>query len=353
MGKIASANTIYATAYLTDIGRNYLFNKGNSRFVNNQDMLAITSFALSDSDTNYQTMARLVSGDVPDISGKNDNCIKATAGAYEQKNILYQLVDTLTFAVPEYQTINLTDNTLRLDLDSTTVFPPAQANDSPPVLNFNNTSTPNPTIDQVGSISSQKAIESQYVPNASLSVLFKKQITFQTIDKNNGDAIIDESYNIGKASPSLTPIGENKYILKLPKASNKPQYVLKFHYPNTNANPKDKNITVTFAVENGLMGDGYYDYKTGVPADYLSTLRNWVFSPVQSSGIGAGLKTKSVSFDFYGATTNKKDEAKTSYFEFSYFFSAAPPLSSKNANQGFVGSVGSVGSGGSMSSTNG
>lgn len=131
MGKLASASTVYATAYLTDRGRKYLFNQGNVRFdAAGNDLLEILYFTLSDADTNYQTVARLASGDVPDISGKNDNCIKATAD-YTQTNLLYQTVDVLVLADPLYST-NQPDNVLTLDVDSTTVFPTSSGTDVPP-----------------------------------------------------------------------------------------------------------------------------------------------------------------------------------------------------------------------------
>lgn len=131
MGKLASASTVYATAYLTERGRKYLFNQGNIRFdVAGNDLLEMLYFTLSDADTNYQTIARLASGDVPDVSGKNDNCIKATAD-YTQTNLLYQTVDVLVLADPLYST-NAPDNNLILDVDSATVFP--TATDIPPAI---------------------------------------------------------------------------------------------------------------------------------------------------------------------------------------------------------------------------
>ena len=131
MGKLASASTVYATAYLTERGRKYLFNQGNIRFdAAGNDLLEMLYFTLSDSDTNYQTVARLASGDVPDISGKNDNCIKATAD-YTQSNLLYQTVDVLVLADPEYNT-NASNNILIMDVDSATVFPTSSGTDVPP-----------------------------------------------------------------------------------------------------------------------------------------------------------------------------------------------------------------------------
>lgn len=129
MGKLLSSTTVYATAYLTERGRKYLFNQGNVRFDSaGNDLLEVLYFTLSDADTNYKTAARLISGDVPDISGKNDNCIKATAD-YVQTNLLYQTVDSLALADPLYST-NAPNDILVIDVDSTTVFP--TATDTPP-----------------------------------------------------------------------------------------------------------------------------------------------------------------------------------------------------------------------------
>lgn len=131
MGKITSASTIYATAYLTEKGRQYLFNKGNIRFDSNgNDLLAITTFALSDGDTNYNTSARLVSGDIPDITGKSDNCIKATAD-YKQSTFIYQQADAVSLADPFYST-DAPENILLLNVEDASAFPASQSSDVPP-----------------------------------------------------------------------------------------------------------------------------------------------------------------------------------------------------------------------------
>jgi hypothetical protein len=103
MGYIPSADTVYAVAYLTDIGRTYLFNKNNERFnANGDDLFEITKFTLSDDDTNYQTSLLLESGDVPDITGKNEGCLK-TAGNYVQSNLIAYVFDGVPVSV-EYST---------------------------------------------------------------------------------------------------------------------------------------------------------------------------------------------------------------------------------------------------------
>lgn len=130
MGRIQSAATVYATAYLSEKGRNYLFNKGNIRFdANGNDLFEVLAFGLGDPDVNYLTSARLVSGDVPDISGKSEDCIKATAD-YIQSTLVYYSVDALAFVDPQYNT-NIVGTTLTLNTDAG--MPLNAATDVPPV----------------------------------------------------------------------------------------------------------------------------------------------------------------------------------------------------------------------------
>ena len=130
MGYIPSADTVYATAYLTDIGRTYLFNKNNERFnTNGDDLFEIKKFTLSDDDTNYQTSFLLESGDVPDITGKNEGCLKTT-GNYIQSNLITYVFDGVPVNV-EYSTdIPSTEGTIPVlpvnegTLPSSTETPP-------------------------------------------------------------------------------------------------------------------------------------------------------------------------------------------------------------------------------------
>lgn len=129
MGKIASATTIYATAYLTEKGRTYLFNKNNVRFDSSgNDLFEIKTFTLSDPDTNYRTSARLESGDVPDITGKSEGCLKATTD-YVQSVFTYYTIDSAALADPIYNT-NLSSNILTISTD--TAFPTNTSRDVPP-----------------------------------------------------------------------------------------------------------------------------------------------------------------------------------------------------------------------------
>jgi len=112
MGYIPSATTLTATAYLTDRGRAYLFNQGNIRFDNlGDDLFQITQFTFGDPDANYQIPHgygvgeySLDSGDVPDVSGKSEGCLK-TAVDFTQNNLLiFEVLENNTPSNVQYNT---------------------------------------------------------------------------------------------------------------------------------------------------------------------------------------------------------------------------------------------------------
>lgn len=117
MGFLASASTLYARAYLTDKGREYLFNKSNIRFDQfGDDLFEIKTFALGDPDVNYRTTAILTTGEIPDISGKSEGCLKTSVN-YEQRNMLFfQNFDQIVSQDVEYNT-NLPDNVLNISIN--------------------------------------------------------------------------------------------------------------------------------------------------------------------------------------------------------------------------------------------
>ena len=83
MGHILSSETIYAAAFLTEIGRQYLFDPmANKRFDLDTDIDAfkIVYFSMSDPDYNYNVTSgiQFETGDIANISGKNEDCIKGT-----------------------------------------------------------------------------------------------------------------------------------------------------------------------------------------------------------------------------------------------------------------------------------
>jgi hypothetical protein len=93
MGYIASSSTVTATAYLTELGRQYLFgNAAKTRFTtdlngNKIDRFEPQKFSLGDADTNYKTPMLLSAGTVPDVSGAADDVIKGAKGR-DLKNLI-------------------------------------------------------------------------------------------------------------------------------------------------------------------------------------------------------------------------------------------------------------------------
>lgn len=86
MGFISSSSTVYAQAYLTELGRAYLFDSpAKPRYItlaNGQtiDRLKIVRFSLGDPDVNYNLPLPLISGDIPDLSGENEECVTGAKG---------------------------------------------------------------------------------------------------------------------------------------------------------------------------------------------------------------------------------------------------------------------------------
>lgn len=81
MAKVNSASTLNLQAYLTDRGRRFVFGYNeqgeNIRFDNQgNDRFEIVEFSLYDADVNYDAFFKLESGDLPDVTGSNDNTLR-------------------------------------------------------------------------------------------------------------------------------------------------------------------------------------------------------------------------------------------------------------------------------------
>lgn len=122
MGLVPSATTVYARAYLTELGRQYLFNSlSKPRYIQlpngvTVDRLKITRFSLGDPDVNYNINLPLLSGEIPDLSGENENAVTGAKG-----RTLDNLISPITSTIPAdsietveykttYQSINFNSN---------------------------------------------------------------------------------------------------------------------------------------------------------------------------------------------------------------------------------------------------
>ena len=110
MGIILSSSTVYANAYLTELGRTYIFDSpDNPRYItldNGQtiDRLQIQRFSLGDTDVDYRVAELLTSGQIPDISGDQGKAVKGTKGrtldhliSPGATNLPSETIDTLVY----------------------------------------------------------------------------------------------------------------------------------------------------------------------------------------------------------------------------------------------------------------
>jgi hypothetical protein len=144
MGNILSSSTIYGVAFLTDLGRKYLFDPiNNNRFTlttdsnNNNvtiDAFKIVYFSMSDPDYNYNITYgnSFETGEIANISGKNEDCIKGTI-IHEENNLIsvngkvngvngLTGNDNLTVDVPYILETNIAGNILNINLNSFPTF---------------------------------------------------------------------------------------------------------------------------------------------------------------------------------------------------------------------------------------
>lgn len=86
MGFIASSSTVTAIAYVTELGRQYLFgNSTKPRFTTDSNGVKIdrfkpVRFSLGDPDSDYNNPNILSAGTIPDISGAFEDTIKGAKG---------------------------------------------------------------------------------------------------------------------------------------------------------------------------------------------------------------------------------------------------------------------------------
>lgn len=120
MGKIASADTVYAQAYLTELGRQYLFNaKQTPRYKTlpngtTIDLLRIERFSLGDPDINYNLPILPASGDMPDLSGENESSVKGAKG-----RLLGNLISPGDTNLPkdDFETVEYKSTFKNIDID--------------------------------------------------------------------------------------------------------------------------------------------------------------------------------------------------------------------------------------------
>lgn len=166
-------------------------------------------------------------------------------------------------------------------------------------------------------------------PNTNPSqITFKRTVILSTTDQNNNNNPISESFTVsGPVSPGITPIfiaSGTKAVIPLSTTTGNGAPYLKIHFP-TAAN--GNNLYITYAVANQFMDDGYYDYKTGVPAAYYNALRAWINTNPSTglvyTSVASITRTRTLKFNSVGNSTNKPANAVTFYIKFQGLFGGA------------------------------
>jgi hypothetical protein len=159
--------------------------------------------------------------------------------------------------------------------------------------------------------------------NSNPATIFSKKVILSTINEDT-NASVTEGYFVsnpqGAGIQFTTLASGNKVIIPLTNTSGAGSPVLKIHYPG-----QGNTLYVTFAVQNSVMADGYYDYKTGIPSSYKTALRNWI-NTNPTTGLQYAIPTapvtriRKIQFSAYGLDTNKPQEAVTFYVSFKSVF---------------------------------
>lgn len=209
MGLIPSATTVYARAYLTELGRQYLFDAlSKPRYVtlpNGQtvDRLKITRFSLGDPDVNYKLPLPLGPGDIPDLSGENENAVTGAKGR-----------------------------------SLTNLISPGSSNIPSNTINSVNYKSTNNTIN----------FNTNVAPSTFPVVITQQLQTFV-----DGALINDGLYQVSPTSygPNLLSNNELIIMLKAPTATS-PGYRLRIFYPTTGSN--QNKMTFQFEKASQIQG---------------------------------------------------------------------------------------------------
>lgn len=164
------------------------------------------------------------------------------------------------------------------------------------------------------------------------SIPTAKSVTFTTTNLSNGETFV-EPHSVAGPTPSgtfniplngISLLGGTKVVVPLSTTTGFGSYWLKFHMPQ----PGSSKMYVTFAQKNNSMADGYYDYSSGIPADFRTALRNWIKDNKTTSVSSTTVLSKSLLFTVYGLDTNKVSSAIQFKVTFKASFGASIPAES-------------------------
>lgn len=328
MGFLSSANTIYARAYLTEKGREYLFNKNNVRFdASGNDLFEIKTFTLGDADINYEALVQPGTGEVPDISGKNESCLKTSVN-YEQRNLLfYKDFDKIVTTNVIYAT-NAPGNILNINVNTGSNQLPIGPDSVGPGIDSGSGSGPG----TIANNSPTGVVNRMVIVNSSTngSSIQEGHVVFGPVGQNVvSTSILGQGVHTNrKVIPLTTNVGEGapflKFTLPRPESYNNMLNIAPF-----------VRIIVTFCVKDSYYKDGYRDFVTSIPQNYIDSLKSWIdngLNPLNNSFV----RYRQLSFTSYGLNTAQIQNAVTFYLRFNY--TGLPGVGSQSGSGGNEGS---------------
>jgi hypothetical protein len=219
MGLIQSATTVYARAYLTELGRQYLFDSLSkpryTQLPNGQtvDRLKITRFSLGDPDVNYTLPLPLLSGQIPDLSGENENAVTGAKG-----RTLDNLISPGMANIPD------------TDIDK------VEYKTTMTSINFNSSVSPS---------------------------TFPVVVTQQLQTFVDGNLVNDGVYVVSPTSYGPNVLNNNELIIVLKQpTTNSPGYRLRIFFPTTGSNYN--KMTFQFEKANQIQGTPQTSVSTGI-----------------------------------------------------------------------------------------
>jgi hypothetical protein len=149
-------------------------------------------------------------------------------------------------------------------------------------------------------------------------------VNFTTTNLSNGNTFV-EPHTVAGPIPSGTfniplngiNLAGSKVVVPLQTTTGAGSYWLKFWLPQ----PGSSVMYITFSIKTNGVADGYYDYQTGIPADFRTALRTWIKDNVSTPISSTVTLQKNLLFTVYGLDTNQVSSAIQFKARFSAIFS--------------------------------
>ena len=135
-----------------------------------------------------------------------------------------------------------------------------------------------------------------------------KKVQFTTNNLDNGSVFVEPFIVSGPNGSFNNPLNStangNKVFIPLTTNTAEGANYLKIHLPQ----PNKSVMYLTYAKKADSMADGYYDYITGIPADYRDDLRNWILDGRAIPSAPTNMN-KTLVFSAIGKDTNQSSQA--------------------------------------------